>query len=96
MAKMLDPSETELTGVWVVAGSSVQGDETCNRIDWLVSNHLRRLAGGNWVTLYVDPLDGRFWELSYPHSAMHGGGPPRLSVIDLSLAKQKYGIPQVS
>jgi hypothetical protein len=32
--------------------------------------------------LYQDPDDLRYWEFSYPHAEMHGGGPPMLECMD--------------
>jgi hypothetical protein len=34
-----------------------------------------------WETLYRDPGTGSFWEITYPQSRMHGGGPRQLSEI---------------
>ena len=44
-----------------------------------------------WDVLYRDPADGRYWELTYPQSHMHGGGPPRLTHLSFEQAKTKYG-----
>jgi hypothetical protein len=45
----------------------------------LVQSELVKLASrvDLWTQLFRDPSDGRLWELSYPQSEMHGGGPPR-------------------
>jgi hypothetical protein len=40
--------------------------------------------------LYADPATGKFWELSYPQSHLHGGGPSQLSEISSSAARVKY------
>lgn len=37
-----------------------------------------------WITLYRDAETGRFWELDYPHSERHGGGPARLRELDIN------------
>ncbi len=42
--------------------------------------------------LYRDPADNRLWELSYPNSALHGGGPPMLRNCTLLEFKLKYGL----
>jgi len=62
----------------------------CDRIELLVSQHLTKVAGGGWETLYQDPDDGRYWELTYPQGEMHGGGPPRLTYLPHELAQAKY------
>jgi len=49
-----------------------------------------RDAGG-WDILYRDPQDGRYWELIYPRSHMHGGGPPELRCLTPEETEKKYG-----
>lgn len=91
--KKIAPDETDITGKWVFTGDRVIGDENCERVDNLVQNHLLRLAHdqSGWDTLYRDPDDNRLWELIYPESGLHGGGPPALRLISGDLAKLKYG-----
>jgi hypothetical protein len=88
----LQPDETELVGQWLNTGGRIQGDSGCRRIEWLVSERLRRLGAdaSGWDVLYRDPRDGRLWELTFPMSEMHGGGPPRLSLISPDAAASKY------
>jgi hypothetical protein len=43
-----------------------------------------------WDALYADPATGKFWELTYPHSQLHGGGPRQLNEISSSTARVKY------
>jgi hypothetical protein len=43
-----------------------------------------------WNTLYADPATGKFWELIYPQSHLHGGGPRELNEIHSSAAQVKY------
>ncbi len=68
-------------------------DETCQRITKLVTAYLAKLGEdlSGWETLYRDPKDGRFWELTHPQSEMHGGGPPELRWVPPEVALQKYG-----
>jgi Immunity protein 27 len=47
-------------------------------------------ADGGWTRIYRDPNGGLFWELTYPHSEMHGGGPPRLESYSLDELRLKY------
>jgi Immunity protein 27 len=86
--------ETDLVGKWIVQSDKMQTDAVCERIEWLVTNHLRKIATskkwGDWETLYQDPDDGRYWERTYPQSEMQGGGPPRLSVLSREQAQVKY------
>ena len=86
-------SETLLTGQWVSREGHVVGDETCQRIDKLISTHLKELGrdSSGWEALYRDPDDGRLWELTYPQGHLQGGGPPQLRCLALDEAKKKYG-----
>jgi hypothetical protein len=43
-----------------------------------------------WDTLYRDPATGTFWEVVYPQSQRHGGGPCQLNEIASSIASTKY------
>jgi len=89
----LTPQETDLVGTWQMKHDTLVADPTCNRIEWLISEHLVRLASdfSGWVELYRDPDDGRLWELTWPQSELHGGGPPRLSCLTIEAARNKYG-----
>ena len=89
----LKPEETDLLGKWEVICGNVVGDETSDRINILIGQYLEKVATdvSGWDTLYRDPDDGRYWELTYPQSEMHGGGPPRLTYISTEQAKAKYG-----
>jgi len=92
MTRLLDPAERLLRGSWVHTDGEIANDETTNRILWLVEHHLELVAQSSdgWSELYRDPVDGRLWELTYPDSDLHGGGPPRLSVIDRTEAQNAY------
>jgi hypothetical protein len=90
----LEPNEAELTGKWILVNGEVRGDAVDERIRWLTSKVLTRVAfspeSGAWETLFRDPNDGRYWERTYPQSQMHGGGPPRLWNIAEEEARRKY------
>jgi len=90
---MIAPHETLLTGKWVSGHNGVVPDETCERIATLVDTYLAKIRSDStgWDSLYRDPHDGRYWELVYPHSELHGGGPPELRNISPQQASQKYG-----
>jgi hypothetical protein len=89
----IEPTETQITGKWLSRDARTIADEACERIDELVRSHLRQLGGdaSGWDVLYRDPGDGRLWELTYPQSEMHGGGPPQLRCLALDEARGKYG-----
>jgi hypothetical protein len=92
----LQPDETLPVGQWIADDGKAREDEVCDRIRWLLADHLERLASdqqSGWDTLYRDPDDGRYWEHTYPQSALHGGGPPQLRCMTIQEAQQKYGQP---
>lgn len=86
----LGPEETDLIGqpTWTFETR----DPVTERIRQLVSEYLEKIAADytGWETLYRDPQDGRYWELTYPTSEYHGGGPPRLTNLTPEQAKSKY------
>jgi hypothetical protein len=91
----LRPSETLLKGEWIASANGVVADATCKRIDALTEGLLRHLANDatGWESLFQDPTDGRLWELYYPQSEMHGGGPPSLRNVTAVQASSKYVLP---
>ena len=89
----LAPEEVDLHGDWVVEKNrSVVADATEQRIEWLTSQKLDRIASDSsgWGILYREPRDGRLWELTYPRGEMHGGGPRHLHVLSRDEAAAKY------
>ena len=89
----LRTDEHDLVGQWVSSSGETRADDVSSRIDRLTSEVLEPLAESTdgWDRLYRDPADARLWECTYPQSHLHGGGPPRLTVIGESEAKAKYG-----
>ena len=90
----IQPNESDLRGQWVLVDGKMVKDEVSKRIETLIVNYLNRVKAdeSGWRTLFRDPSDGRYWELTYPQSEMHAGGPPRLSVIEDSLAVERYSL----
>lgn len=76
----------DLNDRWVVNGSKVHAEGDASEIDALLSAELVRLSetDGGWRTLYQHRTTGKLWELSYPQSEMHGGGPRRLRRLSLA------------
>lgn len=89
---MIGPEELQIRGAWAMRDGRVIADSNCERIEALIRGHLSELTGdpSGWDRLFVDPNDGRFWELTYEHSHMHGGGPPTLTQIPPDAARAKY------
>jgi Immunity protein 27 len=81
-------------GKWIVIEGRIVGDEVTARIEQLILAYLKKVATdqSGWGVLYRDPIDGRYWELSYPMGSTQGGGPPRLAVLAAEQAKRKYNI----
>jgi hypothetical protein len=90
------PNEIRLTGKWITENGKTHGDDISERIYHLIKHYLENVAvseeSGGWDILYKDPGDGRYWECSYPHSELHGGGPPQLTVLTVEQVKTKYRI----
>lgn len=45
--------------------------------------HLQQISVDTvgWTTTYCCPESGHQWLMDYPHSEVHGGGPPKLRRI---------------
>ena len=90
---MIGPDEQEIVGGWTFAEGKMSADEEAIRIRRLVREHLVEVArdASGWDVLYRDPDDDRYWELTYPQSEMHGGGPPKLTCLSNEEVSTKYG-----
>jgi subtilase family serine protease len=87
---MINPFETEINGRWEEHDGTIVGDAASKRIDKLIESELKFIARSEdgWSALYTDLNDGRFWELTYPNSDWHGGGPRSLRNISDNEAKK--------
>lgn len=87
------PNEVALAGTWNFTNGQLIADATCIRIAKIVKSFLIFLGrdASGWDAIYLDPADGRYWELTYPQSELAGGGPPRLECLKKSVALEKYG-----
>ena len=90
--KILQPNETTLVGEWRTVAGKMQGNEACDRIDYLLNHVLQKIGqdASGWSVLFRDPGDGRYWELTYPQGHIQGGGPPALKCLSLSQVESKY------
>jgi len=90
----LRSDETELVGTWKLQDGKMIEDDVSLRIRKLIDEELRPIAvtNGGWDKLFQDPVDQRFWELTYPSSDSHGGGPAALRLISSDEARKKYGL----
>jgi hypothetical protein len=82
--------KTVIEGRWNFYGQRVIADAACGQIDALLRS-LTPYASteGGWTKLYRDE-SGVFWELTYPQSEMHGGGPPRLESLSREEMRLKH------
>lgn len=88
----IQPSEIRIHGNWTLINGRLVADSAANRIDYLVCNELDEVGRSDdgWSVLYLDRRDGRYWELTYPDSDMHGGGAPALDFLPDDMAAKKY------
>lgn len=45
-----------------------------------------------WEVLYKCPDCNEYWELSYPQSELHGGGPPLVKKLKSDALKRDWGL----
>lgn len=78
-----------LRDTWVMRGSQLVAEGDAAEITILLGE-LERLSStdGGWRQLLRHPSDGALWELSYPQSDMHGGGPRLLVQLDITVPSQ--------
>jgi hypothetical protein len=75
----------DLNDVWVMRDGKMVAEGDAEAINVLLGD-LDRVADGaaGWALLYRHRKTGVFWELTYPHGEMHGGGPRRLRQINIA------------
>lgn len=78
------PNETVLIGeTYLVEGKVCKGS-VFFRIEQLISASLIKIKTdeSGWNSIYQDPNDSRYWELSFPESHLQGEGVPVLKCVD--------------
>jgi hypothetical protein len=83
----------EIVGKWIADPTGrMIGDEAETQIQDLIQNHFKRLADreGGWTVLYRDPAENSYWELTFPNSESHGGGPSKLTRLEASRPRELY------
>lgn len=90
----IKPNEVEISGSWEIKNNQLVADENSDRINKLINNNLIFIASSEsgWTRLYQDSDDQRYWELTFPNSDYHGGGPPKLVNISKVAAKKIYDL----
>lgn len=92
--KIIRKHEILISGKWEFENGKIKNDQDSIRIKWLIKNQLKWISKDDtgWINLYQDPNDGRYWELTYEDSHLHGGGPPTLKHISDVEAKACFRI----
>ncbi len=74
--------------------SSVVRDNAGLEIERRLHEELRYVGSSDdgWSQLFVDRFDYTYWEMTFPQSDMHGGGPKLLSQVTKDFAHAKYSI----
>lgn len=82
----------EIIGEWMKKDGKVIGNKNCDIIEHLIRQHMTKISDrdGGWTILYFSPTDQTYWELSYPHGHMHGGGSPKLTSLTDEEASSIY------
>jgi len=72
--------EEEIIGKWIFKNGEVIADSNCRLIESLIENDLKEIktSEDGWTKLYEEK-NGSIWELTFPESHLHGGGPPKLT-----------------
>lgn len=78
----MTPSE-DPRDVWHAEDGKVTACGDVAAIDEMLATKLEevRTEEGGWVIVFRHRDTHQFWELSYPQSELHGGGPRRLRQI---------------
>lgn len=89
---MIEQSVQQIVGKWELVNGILVADTNCQRIHQLISKELQKVmvSGDGWRVLYQDPDDSRYWELTYPESHLHGGGPPVLTCLSNHEVMERY------
>jgi len=77
------PSSTELNDIFAIEGGNVVIRGDAGIIDDMLQNKLEKVRSDErgWTTVCRHRDTNELWELSYPQSDLHGGGPRRLRMI---------------
>ena len=79
----MTPSE-DLRDIWHLEDGKVAARGDAAAIDEMLATKLEevRTDEGGWVVIFRHRDTNQLWELSYPQSELHGGGPRRLRRIN--------------
>ena len=76
---------SDLKDTLVLRDGKMVAEGDCEAINELLGSLDRVTDGcGGWAILHLHRNTGQFWELTYPQSEMHGGGPRRLRRLNIT------------
>ena len=89
---LIAPLETTIVGNWKIENGRLVADDAAKKIETLIQSWLVKISESTdgWSVLYLDQTDGRYWELTYPESRLHGGGAPSLTCISIKEATKRF------
>ena len=79
---------SELRETWEYVGGKMVAAGDTDVINDLLATKLEKLRAKNWRVLYRHRETGQFWELTYPQTEMHGGGPRLLRRLNITEPSQ--------
>ena len=73
----------DLRDVWYSEDGKTTARGDAAAIDEMLSTKLEKIRTeeNGWIVIYRHRDTNQLWELSYPQSELHGGGPRRLRLI---------------
>lgn len=79
---------------WKLQGKKIIESSECLDIKRMLESELIEIAtrDDGWIKLLKHKTTDEIWELDYPQSEMHGGGPPTLENLSKMEIKARYGI----
>lgn len=78
----MTPSE-DLRDIWHSEDGKMTARGDAAVIDDMLATKLEEIKVDpvNWIVIFRHRYTSQLWELSYPQSEMHGGGPRRLRLL---------------
>jgi hypothetical protein len=79
---MADPND--LRDLWYSEDGKMLAGADALAINEMLATKLEEVRTDvtNWIVIFRHRDTNQLWELSYPQSELHGGGPRRLRLID--------------
>ena len=86
VTRPMTPSD-DLRDIWVSEDGKMIARGDAAAIDDMLGTKLEKIRSdaSGWLVVYRHRETNQLWELSYPQSEMHGGGPRRLRLIGEAL-----------